>query len=123
MKNKTDAIKSPLLSMLQHFGQDPPNEKAKISFLFSTRPPVPEPYMSILSKLPPGDLQLFITADGEVSQPHHRRRMTVADISAVTREFPNEKTLVYVCGPPGFTDEFVGMMGFLGSSVLTEKWW
>lgn len=109
--------------MLQHFKQHPPNEKAKVSFLFSTRPPVPEPYAKILSALPPGTLQLFITADGEVPQPHNRRRMSVTDVNAVLREFPEEKTLVYICGPPQFTDKFVDATGIPSSSVLTEKWW
>lgn len=109
--------------MLQHFKQHPPNEKAKVSFLFSIRPPVPEPYMDVLSALPTGILRLFITASGEVSQPHHRRRMTVADISAVLQGFPKDKTLVYICGPPRFTDEFVDTIGIPSSRVLTERWW
>lgn len=120
---KADAIKSPLLSMLQHFKQHPPNEKTKVSFLFSTKPPVPELYMNVLSALSPGNLQLFITADGEVSQPHHRRRMTVADISAMTRGSSGEKSLLYICGPPQFTDRFFGATGVPSSRVLTEKWW
>lgn len=109
--------------MLQHFKRHPPNEKAKVSFLFSIRPPVPEPYMDVLSALPAGTLRLFITASGEVSQPHHRRRMTVADISVVLRGFPKDKTLVYICGPPQFTDEFVGTIGIPSSRVLMERWW
>lgn len=109
--------------MLQHFKQHPPNEKAKVSFLFSTKPPVPEPYMNVISGLSLENLQLFITADGEVSQPHHRRRMTVTDISVMTQRFSEEKTLVYICGPPLFTDQFSDATGVPSSRVLTEKWW
>lgn len=37
------------------------------------------------------------------------------------------RTVVYVCGPPGMTDEFVevcrGVEGMGGERVLCEKWW
>lgn len=113
--------------MLKHIGEHPPNEKVKVSFLYSTKPPVPEPYMSVLSTLPPEDFQLFVTRDGEITQSHHHRRMRASDVKEVIEKSPEDKTLVYICGPQGFTDEFVDAIekdiGFSRDRLLTEKWW
>lgn len=113
--------------MVQHISEYPPNDAINISFLYSTKPPIPEPYMKGLLRLPPDDLQLFVTADGVAPQPHHRRRMTVADVKKAVGKFPEKKTLVYICGPPEFSDKFVGMIekeiGFPRNMILMEKWW
>jgi NAD(P)H-flavin reductase len=63
-----------------------------------------------------------------VDVPFLRRRMAVRDVErAVGKEA--EAALVYVCGVPGMTDQFVealttpGGLGMDKRRVLFEKWW
>lgn len=113
--------------MLQDISEHPPNKNLKVSFLYSTKPPVPEPYMRVLSRLSSEDLQLFITADTDIQYPHQRRRMTGADLKSSIGKFPEDRTLVYICGPPVFTDQFISMAvaqtRLPRERVLAEKWW
>jgi hypothetical protein len=69
-----------------------------------------------------------VTCSGGVDVPFLRRRMTVGDVEdAVGRD--KEAALVYVCGVPGMTDEFVDALvspegfGMERGRVLFEKWW
>lgn len=86
-----------------------------------------------------GGLRLFLTSpegdggrgvlpwsEGELG--FERRRMTVGDVAEVIRE-DKKAAVVYVCGVPQMTDEFVegltgeGGFGMEKERVLFEKWW
>ncbi len=94
-----------------------------------------------------GELRLFLTpgegggaekagegdGDGvvwcnEVDVPFCRRRVTVADVAASVGP-DKTSALVYVCGVPAMTDEFVEQLtspegvGMEPHRVLYEKWW
>jgi hypothetical protein len=94
-----------------------------------------------------GGLELFLTggergeaedagrAEGDVVRcssgvdvPFLKRRMTVEDVERAVGE-DKEAALVYACGVPGMTDEFVealtspGGLGIDKRRVLFEKWW
>jgi hypothetical protein len=66
--------------------------------------------------------------DGEVRVPCLRRRMTVEDVEEAVGE-EKDTAVVYVCGVPGMTDEFVRALvapkgfGMDPKRVLFEKWW
>lgn len=69
-----------------------------------------------------------LTCGGGVDVPFLRRRVTVGDVEeALGGE--KEAALVYVCGVPSMTDEFVdalvspGGVGMERGRVLFEKWW
>jgi hypothetical protein len=89
-----------------------------------------------------GGLRLFLTGGGGGNSegqdvvkcrdgaevPFLRRRMTVGDVEeAVGKD--KEAAVVYVCGVPTMTDEFVEALvspegfGMDRSRVLYEKWW
>lgn len=90
-------------------------------------------------------LDFFLTSSGTLSawspnpdsgnMSHHTRRMTHADILDAVGQTAEERcmTVVYVCGPPGMTDNVVGWLrgleGFREDEdegrgrVLCEKWW
>lgn len=62
------------------------------------------------------------------SVAHKARRIGEADLlEALGPEKERENTVVYVCGPPEMTDEFVEVLGKVhgmeGRRVLCEKWW
>lgn len=114
-----------------------------VSFMWSTKTPVPEAYMGILSALDEQSFKLFITGakneaadeavpaaeeeEEAVKWPHEARRMTVEDVKAVVELGPAEETVVYVCGPPPFTETFaegvVARTGLGRERVFTERWW
>jgi ferredoxin-NADP reductase len=59
---------------------------------------------------------------------HNSRRMVHADLfEALGPEDDRANTVVYVCGPPSMTDEFVQLLqnapGMEDRRVLCEKWW
>ncbi|XXH00397.1 hypothetical protein Hte_006741 [Hypoxylon texense] len=89
-----------------------------------------------------GGLQLFLTggegADGAVplpeggeAVPFRARRMTVDDVAAAVGDAAERRfAVVYVCGVPTMTDEFVQKLtdpqqglGMEPHRVLCEKWW
>ncbi|KAI2602416.1 hypothetical protein GGR54DRAFT_645041 [Hypoxylon sp. NC1633] len=89
-----------------------------------------------------GHLQLFLTGDAREGEgegvmscgeegskvPFRRRRMTMDDVSAAVGGASERKAaVVYVCGHPKMTDEFVtGLRHELGMEpcrVLCERWW
>ncbi|KAK4041689.1 oxidoreductase NAD-binding domain-containing protein 1 [Parachaetomium inaequale] len=65
---------------------------------------------------------------GGVGVPFLRRRMTIGDVEEAVGE-DKEAAVVYVCGVPGMTDEFVELLvlpegfGMDPRRVLFEKWW
>ncbi|KAI0124345.1 NADH-cytochrome b-5 reductase [Xylariales sp. AK1849] len=86
-----------------------------------------------------GDLKLFLTggtegqgiiACDEVELPFQGRRMTISDLQAAVGE-PVDRhfTVVYVCGLPAMTDDFVkeltapNGLDMAPHTVLREKWW
>ncbi|KAI5845177.1 hypothetical protein DFP73DRAFT_604453 [Morchella snyderi] len=120
---------NPLLSMLRYIQES--EKDLEVSFLWSTKTPVPEAYMGVLSTLDERSFKLFLTGRkdeaGEVKWPHEARRMTVEDVKAVVELGPVEETVVYVCGPPPFTETFVeGVVARTGlgrERLFMEKWW
>lgn len=89
-----------------------------------------------------GGLQLFLTGgegtDGAVSSPEggdvvpfRARRMTVDDVAAAVGDTAERRfAVVYICGVPTMTDEFVQKLtdpqqglGMEPHRVLCEKWW
>ena len=59
---------------------------------------------------------------------HRARRIGEDDLlEALGPEEGRERTVVYVCGPPRMTDQFVAAFGkakgMEGRRVLCEKWW
>ena len=70
------------------------------------------------------------SGEGERGVPVVRRRMVVRDVEEAVGE-DKEGAVVYVCGVPGMTDEFVrGLVapapegvGMDERRVLFEKWW
>ncbi|KAH6845553.1 hypothetical protein B0I37DRAFT_434772 [Chaetomium sp. MPI-CAGE-AT-0009] len=70
----------------------------------------------------------LVVGGGEFGVPCLRRRMTVGDVEeAIGGE--KEAAVVYVCGVPGMTDEFVEALvapdgfGMDPRRVLFERWW
>ncbi|KAI1771790.1 hypothetical protein F4818DRAFT_189732 [Hypoxylon cercidicola] len=89
-----------------------------------------------------GGLQLFLTggdggdgavlsAEGDQVIPFRARRMTVDDLAAAVGDATERRfAVVYVCGVPTMTDEFVQKLtdpqqglGMEPHRVLCEKWW
>jgi Flavodoxin reductases (ferredoxin-NADPH reductases) family 1 len=92
-----------------------------------------------------GQVTLFLTGLNSASNPtgdvipcenleiaYLRRRMTLADVQAAIGEKKGQdNSVVYVCGVPVMTDEFVGRLaapepegfGMDKRRVLFEKWW
>jgi NAD(P)H-flavin reductase len=66
--------------------------------------------------------------EARTSVEHQARRIGEADLlEALGPEKERENTVVYVCGPPEMTDEFVAVFGRANGMeqrrVLCEKWW
>lgn len=58
----------------------------------------------------------------------HSRRIAHEDLMEALGPVEGRKGMVvYICGPPGMTDEFVEVMGGAegmdGGRVFCEKWW
>ncbi|KAI1371489.1 hypothetical protein F4677DRAFT_307668 [Hypoxylon crocopeplum] len=89
-----------------------------------------------------GRLRLFLTGGGEAKGavscggdggddlPFHGRRMTVDDVAVALGDAEERRSsVVYVCGVPTMTDEFVQKLtdphglGLDPPRVLCEKWW
>jgi ferredoxin-NADP reductase len=93
--------------------------------------------LDMASSRPQLDLTLFLTnlsANQKLADPEslgwmHDRRIESTDLLAALGDDvqEREKTLVYVCGPPGMTDEIVAWFGrqagMSGERVFCEKWW
>ena len=58
----------------------------------------------------------------------HSAKLTVQDIVSTLGPLADRKhVVVYICGPPGMTDDFVDILGkeegMDKSQILCEKWW
>lgn len=142
---------NPLISMLSHLAENP-NPRQSISFLYTLRDPgegerKPE-RMLFLNRLAEilvkhrkmkGELNLYLSpgpggkqgGDGTIEGldlPFKRRRITVDDVDQVLGD-DKRFSVVYICGVPGMTDEFVDKLtspqglGLDKHRVLFEKWW
>lgn len=89
-----------------------------------------------------GNLKLFLThgevdnagngpdyvACNEVEVPFQPRRMTTDDITAAAGQ-DVAKSVIYICGVPSMTDQFVSYLisrdgaALEPARVLSEKWW
>ena len=86
-----------------------------------------------------GQVRLYITgeheptAEGarEISNTEidiHTRRLSADELVEVVQEGQADRgsSLVYICGPPGMTDEFTEVLTQAGvdeKMIMTEKWW
>ncbi|EFQ26138.1 NADH-cytochrome b-5 reductase [Colletotrichum graminicola M1.001] len=144
---------NPLMSILSHLAERG-GSRYDVQFLYSTKTPAEglEPgkilFLERLSatygrKKVRGQLKLFLThiqgtsgpsetvlLCNEVEVPFKRRRMTLEDIAeALGPEEEHKWAVVYVCGVPTMTDEFLGKitsphgLGLGREQVLYEKWW
>lgn len=142
---------NPLISILSHLAENP-NPRLSISFFYSLRDPgdgerKPERILflnrlnAILGKngKMKGEIKLYLTPGPDGKQGDNgtiegldltfkRRRITVDDIDQALGD-DKRFSVVYVCGVPGMTDEFVGKLtspnglGLEKHRVLSEKWW
>lgn len=67
-------------------------------------------------------------SDRGAAVKHESRRISHADLlKAIGPEDDRENTVVYICGPPQLTDDFVALLqntpGMEERRVLCEKWW
>lgn len=74
----------------------------------------------------PPSLSWPVSSEGD--QQTLRRRISHEDLlNAIGPSTERSGTVIYVCGPPGMTDEFVGLLraaeGMEEKRVLCEKWW
>ncbi|KAK6437265.1 hypothetical protein LTR95_006547 [Oleoguttula sp. CCFEE 5521] len=140
---------NPLMSMLSHVMQLPQAERpAEVEVVYSTKPAEPVEKTLFLPRLrsllekaeDAGGLRvsLFLTGGakveiGEVLERTFHRRLTRDDLLNALdgdgkRGAQGRKgTVVYVCGMPAMTDDFVGFLtrqeGMAPERVLCEKWW
>ncbi|RYP62953.1 hypothetical protein DL770_009494 [Monosporascus sp. CRB-9-2] len=144
---------NPLMSMLSALAEKPDSAPFEVEFLYSTRDPGREhrkaERMLFLNRIASifaegrlkGRLRLFLTggdeAEGDIllsgaaghGKVHfHGRRMAADDVAAAVgtdRRF----AVVYICGVPAMTDEFVRRLtdpaglAMEPHRVLCEKWW
>ncbi|CAN8095539.1 unnamed protein product [Discula destructiva] len=149
---------NPLMSIVSQLAEQPPsNPLLTIDFLYSLRDPGAgqrDPArMLFLERLAgifgrgsgdrkvKGDLKLFLTngrdgdgdgdGDGRIDGldlPFKRRRVTIEDIAEAVGD-DKRGVVVYVCGVPKMTDDFVEKLtsptglGLEPHRVLYEKWW
>lgn len=142
---------NPLVSMLSFLGEMERGRGFEVSFFYSMRDPGEgrreAGKMLFLERVAgafeggevKGGLRLFLTSPegdgGRGMLPWSRgelefekRRMTVGDVAEVIGE-DKGVAVVYVCGVPQMTDEFVegltgeGGLGMEKERVLFEKWW
>lgn len=142
---------NPLMSIASHLAERP-DPRHTVEFLYSTRDPGGEGardaskvlfldrLAGIFNGALKGRLGLFLTpgsgagtvgaGDGGDLQgiPFKSRRITVDDIAEAIGE-DKRFAVVYVCGVPSMTDEFVEKLispqglGLEPHRVLYEKWW
>lgn len=103
--------------------------------LFDPNPNHPNPHNHNKFKLfltlpPPSEEPPFLSwpVSTEGNRQTLHRRISHGDLlDAVGGVSERGGTVVYVCGPPGMTDEFVGVLrgaeGMDGGRVFCEKWW
>ncbi|KAI4116746.1 MAG: hypothetical protein LQ345_002893 [Seirophora villosa] len=143
---------NPLISILSHIHQHPPLFMHQISFLYTTRfPQSKEPssvlFLHRLCRIF-GDwdghhtLSLFLTQCSEAEKQELAMKMGADSARQETvrgrishRDLLNALgpveervgTVVYICGVPSMTDDFVSLLrgaeGMEENRVLCEKWW
>lgn len=148
---------NPLMSIVSHLAERPPlSPQVAIDFLYSVRDSGADPAKILfLERLAGifgrrggdapakvrGELRLFLTGgegggeeedgridDGVVDLPFKRRRVTIEDVAEAVGD-DKRGVVVYVCGVPKMTDEFVEKLtspqglGLEPHRVLHEKWW
>ena len=144
---------NPLISILSHIagtgGDAPPYD---VQFFYSLKDPGPDreadsmPFIERLASIfsrekVKGSLHLFLTggeqdaggdstvlACNELDLPFEKRRITQSDLTQAIGP-DKASVVVYICGLPTMTDEFVEKLTSPGghaldpSRVLCEKWW
>ncbi|KAK2001996.1 NADH-cytochrome b-5 reductase [Colletotrichum falcatum] len=144
---------NPLMSILGHLAERG-GSRYDVQFLYSTKTTAEgldsgkilflERLAAIYGrKKVQGQLKLFLThvqrilgasetvlPCNEVEIPFKRRRITLEDIAeALGPKEEHTSAVVYVCGVPTMTDEFIGKLtspdglGLRREQVLCEKWW
>ena len=142
---------SPLMSILSHLHNHPSQLPSSIRLLYTSRFPCSSDLSHILfynricsvfQSQPSCDrsLDLYLTgSSGIMHRPasraqgfsdsviHHGRFSHEALIEALGGLDERKGAVAYVCGPPGMTDEVVGLLrgaeGMEEQRVLREKWW
>lgn len=148
---------NPLMSIASHLAERP-DPRRTVEFLYSTRDPGGDEGKRDASKILfldrltrifnggggggalKGRLDLFLTHGGGADKagegdggdlqgtPFKSRRITVEDIAEALGD-DKRFSVVYVCGVPAMTDEFVEKLtspqglGLEPHRVLYEKWW
>ncbi|OHW96684.1 NADH-cytochrome b-5 reductase [Colletotrichum incanum] len=144
---------NPLMSILSHLAEGS-EYPYNMQFLYSTKTPaegLDTEKILFLGRLAAiygrekvqGQLKLFLTNIQETSGPNEtvlpcnelevpikKRRMTLKDVAeALGPKEEHGSAVVYVCGAPAMTDEFVGKLtspdglDLKPEQVLCEKWW
>lgn len=140
---------NPLMSIVSHLAEAA-DQRYSIDFLYSARDPGnanrSASELLFLERLADifssdrvrGNLGLFLTSGGRggggdgklpgLDLTFKRRRITVDDVASAVGEY-KRSAVVYVCGVPTMTDDFVeGLtsetgVGLERHRVLCEKWW
>lgn len=141
---------NPLISIVSHLAERP-DPRCSIQFLYSMRDPgegARDPMrMLFLNRLAgifgperkvKGELKLFLTsgkgrAEGQgrmdgLNLPFKERRISIEDVDEAVGG-DKRAAVVYICGVPKLTDEFVANLtspmglGLDPCRVLYEKWW
>ena len=147
---------NPLVSMLGSLaGSSELRRGIEVLFMYATKMPSSQSLNDILflkricgwfGKTEPevegkvrGQVQLYITGEHEPI-PEGAREISNTEIDIYTRRLSADElvevvqdgqadrgsSLVYICGPPGMTDEFTEALTQAGvdeEMIMTEKWW
>ncbi|KAK2045291.1 NADH-cytochrome b-5 reductase [Colletotrichum somersetense] len=144
---------NPLMSILSHLAESG-GDRYDVQLLYSTKTPaagLESGKILFLNRLAAiygrekiqGQLKLFLThipgiheavetvlPCNDIDVPFRRHRMTLEDIAeALGPKEEHKHAVVYVCGVPTMTDEFVGKLtspdglGLGREQIFCEKWW
>ncbi|KAL8991498.1 MAG: hypothetical protein Q9169_007853 [Polycauliona sp. 2 TL-2023] len=147
---------NPLMSILSHLHQNPRDPELRISLIYSTHAPQSKDLSSILflNRLRDFDLmgykntpfvKLYLTQCSDrdamdmvlrYNRPEEEaihstysgridRKALRSTVDHGDKGWPKQ-AVVYICGPPGMTDEFEQVyldLGIKRERILTEKWW
>lgn len=84
-------------------------------------------YLTGTTHWSPDEISTYQGSDVSHMEHNHRRISAIDLLEALRSPGGSVSTIVYVCGPPGMTDEFVQTLsraeGMDLSRVLCEKWW
>ncbi|OZJ03990.1 hypothetical protein BZG36_04035 [Bifiguratus adelaidae] len=113
---------NPIISMLSHLVTLPQCPPIHVLYASKAEQAYFIDRLETLSSQLPLHVNLYLTGKGDISSSLRsiRRQLTQGDLTPLV----NERTLVYVCGPPKMTDEIVDISKDLGAAkVMYEKWW